>query len=196
MAMPRDDLRRLLALYREGSLGEDDLLAELAPEADGRPVDAGPGARAARRELAATLDAYRAAEDSGAETIAAWAELCEDPALAGGLRVIAAREAAHAAVLEQRVRELGREPSAQVPAWLESYNETLLAAGASDADRLAAVVLRFPDVEAALRPLHERIEAIEGDVLTRELLRAIAQDEEATLRWMHAALHERRRAIA
>jgi hypothetical protein len=195
MSTAREDVKRLLALYREGRVAEEELLARLAPERDDRERAASTG-ESARLELAAVLDAYRAAEDSGARTITAWADRCDDPALAGGLRVIAAREAAHAAVLERRVRELGCEPRAGVPAWLERYNAALLANGASDEDRLAAVVLRFPDIEAALRPLYERIETIEGDPLTRELLRAIAQDEEASLRWVHAALSERKRLLS
>jgi hypothetical protein len=197
MSTAREDLRQLLALYREGRLAEDELLARLEPAPPRRADERAAAARDdARRELAEVLDGYRAAEASGAETIEAWAALCHDPALAGGLRVIAAREAAHAAVLERRVRELGREPSARVPAWLERYNESLLAEGASDEDRLTAVVMRFPDIDSALRSLHERIESIDDDRLTRELLRAIAQDEEATLRWMHGALSERRRRPA
>jgi bacterioferritin (cytochrome b1) len=192
MTTQRDDMKKLLALYRDGRLSEEELLARLATADEGANSRQGDDAPE-RRELAEVLDGYRAAEASGAETIAAWAESSPDPRLAGALRVVAAREAAHAAVLERRVRELGREPSARIPSWLERYNEALLADNACDEERLTAVVGRFPDIQAALAPLRERIDSLEHDPLTRELLRAIAQDEEATLRWMHAALAECKR---
>jgi bacterioferritin (cytochrome b1) len=190
MPTQREDMKRLLALYRDGRVTEEELLARFAPHDDTR-VDRDDEPR--RRELAELLDGYRAAEASGAETIAAWAEASPDPRLAGALRVVAAREAAHAAVLERRVRELGHEPCARIPSWLERYNEALLAENACDEERLTAVVGRFPDIQAALAPLRERIDSLDDDPLTRELLRAIAEDEEATLRWMHTALAERKR---
>ena len=192
MATERDDMKRLLALYRDGRLAEEELLARLVPADESASAASRRDDEPERRELAEVLDGYRAAEASGAETIAAWAEASSDPRLAGALRVVAAREAAHAAVLERRVRELGREPTAEIPTWLERYNEALLADTACDEERLSAVVGRFPDIQAALAPLRERIDSLDHDPLTRELLRAIAQDEEATLRWMHAALAERK----
>jgi hypothetical protein len=150
MATERDDMKRLLALYRDGRLAEEELLARLVPADESASAASRRDDEPERRELAEVLDGYRAAEASGAETIAAWAEASPDPRLAGALRVVAAREAAHAAVLERRVRELGREPTAEIPTWLERYNEALLADTACDEERLSAVVGRFPDIQAAL----------------------------------------------
>jgi hypothetical protein len=92
------------------------------------------------------------------------------------------------------VRELGQEPSAQIPEWLAVYNRALTDERASDDDRLGAVVDRFPDVDAALAPLRERIASIRHDALTRALLDAIALDDELTLRGMHETWAARRRA--
>jgi hypothetical protein len=115
-----------------------------------------------------------------------------DDGLAGGLRVIAAREAGHADLLARRVRELGSEPRAEVPEWLERYNAALLDERGDD-ERLSALVARFPDVDAALGPLRAEIDAMDDDPLTSELLRAIAQDEETTLRWLHEVWKSRTR---
>src|SRR2546427_12132080 len=53
------------------------------------------------------LDDLRAAEMAGAEVLAAWIAVCGLDGLRGGLRAIGEREAAHAELLEERVRELG-----------------------------------------------------------------------------------------
>ena len=190
------EIRRLLSLYRAGDIGEDELVADLSILSRPPAVTDGaaPPARATERErlakrerIALLLDGYRAAEASGAEAVTMWAEVTSDERLAGGLRVIAAREAGHADLLARRVRELGREPSAEVPEWLERYNAALLDDEATDEERLAAVVSRFPDVDEAMAPLRAAIERMDDDPLTSELLRAVAQDEEATLRWLHEA---------
>ena len=183
----REPLRRLLALYREGRIGEEELLARLAPEPPADEPAAGSPAARIRAELAHLLDRYRAAEQSGADTIRAWAETTSDSELRGALRVVAAREAAHAQLLEARVRELGREPSEAVPDWLARFNASLLDESRSDADRLRYVVERLPDVADATAALRTQIDRIHDDVLTRELLRTIADDEELTLRWFHQA---------
>jgi len=191
MATDKESMRGLLALYREGRIGEDELLARLTADMTSAERASGSTPHAGGGSLAERLDVYRAAELSGAETIRAWADRTSDPELRGGLRVIAAREAGHAQLLEQRVRELGLEPTAVVPDWLARYNRTLLEEDSSNDERLAAIVDRFPDVGAATTDLNAQIEQIRDDTLTRELLRVIAQDEELTLRWFHEA-HARR----
>lgn len=200
MSEEREELRRLLALYRKGHISEEVFLeqmaelngaAEFARSADDEedtPVREEP----AKPTLVQLLDGYRAAEASGAQTLEAWAGLTSDSKLAGGLRTMSAREAAHAFLLEVRIRELGGEPVASVPAWLAGYNKALLDPEADDRDRLAAVVAQFPDTDTALEPLERLIDSIEGDDLTCELLATIGDDERATLRWFHAAFDARR----
>jgi len=189
MSSSGEDIRRLLALYRDGRLAEDELLERIGAGAGARE----PVAHEAEKSLTDVLDGYRAAEASGAATLDAWADRTDDAALAGGLRALAAREAAHAAVLERRLRDLGGRPQARVPEWMERYNASLLDASASDLDRLSAVITRFADIDAALAPLYEVADSIDEDPLTRELLRAIGDDERATLLWMHAAFAARKR---
>jgi len=186
----REETKRLLALYRKGLISEDDLVDQLEDARRLAEPAADPQSSAARahaKVIVAVLDGYRAAEESGAETLRRWAELCRDAALAGGLRTIAAREALHAELLAQRVRELGSEPKAAVPSWLLDYNASLIDPRASDAQRLQAIVSQFPDIETALAPLEKTIEALSEDPLTREMLRTIGQDERASLEWLHSA---------
>jgi len=185
----REDVRKLLALFRKGLIAEDELILELeqirsVPERDTVETT---DARERVEALLGLLDGYRAAEASGAATLRKWSDVCGDAALAGGLRTIAAREAVHAELLDRRVRELGGEPRAKVPAWIADYNETITDSRATDDDRLGAIVAQFPDIEAALAPLEKTIESLESDPLTREMLRTISQDERASLEWFHSA---------
>jgi len=185
----RDEVRRLLALFRRGLITEDDLLEQLEEARDPRgeePVSAESEGEDRIEALLSLLDGYRAAEASGAATLRKWSDLCEDAGLAGGLRTIAAREAFHAELLERRIRELGGEPHARVPAWLVDYNEAITDPRASDDERLGAIVAQFPNIDAALEPLEKTVESLVGDPLTRELLRTIGQDERASLEWLHA----------
>jgi hypothetical protein len=184
----REELRKLLALFRKGLIAEDDLVEQLEeirasggePEAD----DLGPSGQGAA--LLGLLDGYRAAEASGAATLRKWSDLSADEGLAGGLRTIAAREAFHAELLDRRIRELGGEPLAKVPTRLSEYNDAIIDPRATDDDRLGAIISQFPDIEAALAPLERTIESLETDPLTRELLRTIGQDERASLEWFHS----------
>ncbi len=204
MAETKDQIADLLERLRAGELDEESLVAQLEDLAaigsqnseDGVSEDESeepdPDSEAAP-DVIAKLDAYRAAEASGAETVAAWAELTGDKTLAGGLRVIAAREAAHAELLETRLTELGGAVEAVVPEWLSKYNAAILNPSASDVDRLGAIVAQFPDPEAAVDRIRDLAAALYEDSLTCELLMSICDDEIATLRWIHEAYAERKK---
>ncbi|TFH23614.1 MAG: hypothetical protein E4H03_05765 [Myxococcales bacterium] len=199
MRGPSDELSRLLEKFRTGQLNEQQLLESIAL-LDGK-ASASAAARTAvnckddRRcssRVVDRLDVYRAAEQSGADALEIWADLSDDAALVGGLRTAAAREARHAALLEQRLRELGGIPRAQIPDSIACYNDALTDPDATDLQRLELLVERFPDVDAAVVPLMEFVDSIEDDELTRELLKAICVDELATLRWAHEAFDARK----
>jgi len=184
----RDEVRKLLALFRKGLIAEDDLVAQLEEirASGGQPVEDDLGGSGRAATLLGLLDGYRAAEASGAATLRKWSDLCADEGLAGGLRTIAAREAFHAELLDRRIRELGGEPQAKVPVWLSDYNDSITDPRATDDDRLGTIIAQFPDIDAALAPLERTIESLETDPLTRELLRTIGQDERASLEWLHS----------
>lgn len=183
----RERMKKLLTLFRQGAISEEDLLTQIEASAPAKVREDEDSGERKRFELASVLDRYRAAEASGAETLSEWSRLSLDAGLSGGLRTIAAREAYHADLLARRVRELGAEPDAQIPSWLSDYNSRMVNPAATDVERLEAIVGQFPDIEAALAPLEKTIESIDGDPLTRELLRTIEQDERASLEWFHSA---------
>ena len=111
--------------------------------------------------------------------------------MVGGLRVVASREAAHAALLEERIRELGESPAAQIPAWLAGFNQALTSRDATDLERLGALVAQFDDAGRAIAPLDEAIVLAADDELTCEVLRAIRDDEIATIQWFRTAYADR-----
>ena len=205
----KEEIRRLLGLFRRGSLDEELLLDQLAEIQDNgdQSDDAVLGELSAEEPaskeilseyndsttlLADRLDAWRAAERSGSLTLSAWADNTDDEELGGGLRGAAARAAAHAKLLECRLADLGADAVAEVPAWMDKYNAALLDPVASDTDRLAAVVAEFPDVEDAVRPLREFAEALQADPLTSQLLLTVYEDQVTTLAWFHRAWQARK----
>ena len=139
------------------------------------------------RDVAAFLDALRAAEAAGADVLNAWVGACRLDELRGGLRAIAEREAVHADLLASRLRELGVPCTAVV-------NE-LLRAGAvarfgsselSDEEKLTLVLARYPDDGSVTRPIRRMMDSLDDDPETRELLRLVAEGESATIAWFRA----------
>jgi hypothetical protein len=133
------------------------------------------------------LDAMRAAEAAAADVLAAWIAVCTLDGLRGGLRVVAEREAAHAELLGDRLRELGAPCSAVVP---EPLRAAALArfgsAAVPDEEKLAVFLARHPDDASATRPILRVLEQLRDDLETRELLELIAEGEAATLAWLRA----------
>ncbi|RMF20603.1 MAG: hypothetical protein D6760_11220 [Deltaproteobacteria bacterium] len=187
MSGRRQELSRLLELYRKGVIDEQALIDQM--DALGLKVgedgEEAASQRPAVESLVERLDRYRAAEASGAETLERWAELTGNSRLAGGLRVAAARERAHAQLLERRIGELGGQATAVVPDWLAGFNAALVDPEASDEQRLGAIVKQFPDPDAAVAPLRRFIDSVSGDPMTQSLLLSICDDEQTTVRWFH-----------
>jgi hypothetical protein len=193
----REQLDRLLTLYRKGAISEESLLDQLEQVADESDAAADPPPNkessngSAARDLALLLDEFRAAEASGAETLSRWAEQSDDPELVGGLRVLAAREYGHAVLLEHRLRELGQEPRAEIPAWLAGFNKALVADGSTDVERLGALVSQFSDDDRAAERIDQAIQIAGDDGLTREVLVAIKAEELASIDWLRDAYRRR-----
>jgi hypothetical protein len=151
----------------------------------------GPPNPGERDRIVHFLDSYRASEGFVAEYLGGWIAVTTDPALQGGLRVLREREAAHARLLAARLRELGGEARAIVPA--ERSAATLQRYGSaevSDRDKLEGIAELFADPAHFLQPLADLIETIESDRHTRELLATILDDEWASIRWL-LAMHRR-----
>ena len=211
-----EELKVLLGLYKKGHIDADVVIEEFRELNEQRLAEALAAAKPAETRTAkvttestavekieakpqtvakpviiepdflSRLDSYRAAEESGAETLRRWAEKSDNPEVAGGLRVLAAREQTHADLLRERLEELGYTPSAKIPIWLAEYNKALLAERATDGHRFAALVEQFPSIEDALSIVRKDIERAADDRVTAGLLKTILADERASLEWIHA----------
>jgi len=135
-----------------------------------------------RARLIGFLDAFQAAERAGAEAVGRWIAACGDPRLRGGLRVIRARDARHAALAEARLRALGGVPAARPSRELAALCGVVADPGVSDRSKLAMLVGRLPGPDDA--PLGALVEDADGDAETQALLATIVDDERASLRWL------------
>jgi hypothetical protein len=138
-----------------------------------------------RARVIALLDELQAAERAGAEALREWIATCRDPALRGGLRVIAARDAGHADLVEARLRALGGTAGAVPGRNLTALCTVLAAADVSDRSKLTILLARFP--ARGYDPFTPLVLRIEDDDETRALLEAIGDDERATIEWLRLA---------
>jgi hypothetical protein len=133
------------------------------------------------------LDALRAAEAAAVEVLEAWIAVCALDGLRGGLRVIAEREAGHAELLAERLREMGAPCSATLDDAVRAAALARFGSSAvSDEQKLADVLARYPDDSAVGRPIAAVLDALGEDPETRELLRLVAEGENATVAWLRA----------
>ncbi len=140
-----------------------------------------------RHDAARFLDSLRAAEAASAEVIEAWSAVCALDGLRGGLRAIAEREAGHAELIEERLRELGEPCTAVLQEPVRSAALARFGSPAvTDEEKLTLFLSRYPDAAAATRPFTAMIERLQDDTATRELLHLVADGEVATLGWLRA----------
>lgn len=189
------ELRQLLKAYRKGLIS-DEVFEEQLADLDG--VTAPPLAHPpppertwtsqgnvfhSERELVLHfLDELRAGEAFGGTIFDLWQRVAKHAALRGVLRAISAREAMHGEILAARLRELGGDERASLPAsFAEATRARLASAEVSDAEKLSEVVARLPDVEAATAPLREVATQIEEDLESKAILELIIADEESTV---------------
>ncbi len=139
-------------------------------------------------ETVAFLDEYRAAESFGATWLGAWADVSDTACVRGGLRTVVQREAMHAQLLEERIKELGGSCSAEVPkAERDELLETYGGTACSDVEKIASLVERFGDVDAVLKPLTDFTDRLDGDPETQYLMRTILQDERSSVQFLKDA---------
>jgi hypothetical protein len=140
-----------------------------------------------REWLTVFLDDLRAAESAAAEVLAAWIAVCRLEGLRGGLRAIAEREAAHAELIAERLREIGAPCAAAVAEAVRAAALARFGSGAvSDEEKIAHLLARYPDDESATRPLRAVLDRLDHDLETREILRLVADGEAATIAWLRA----------
>ena len=139
-------------------------------------------------ELIRFLDQFRAGEALGEVSLGAWIEVSDMACVKGGLRTIQQREGMHARLLEARMKELGATPRFEVPQAI--YERTMRGAAdreKTDAQKVLDFVKQFPDIDAAVKPILDVANKLDHDPETQYLLRTIAQDERATLEFVHDA---------
>ncbi len=166
---------------------QQEAISERLASLEGRVARAS-GQGASRKEVVQLLDGFRAGEALGADSIEAWLEVCTTDCVRGALRTIQQREAMHARLLEERLRELGATPTIEIPA--EEVERAMKGLGGTeqtDAQKLLDFTRRFPDADAALKPIHDMADRLDDDQETQWLLRSIAQDERATITLVHEA---------
>lgn len=145
-----------------------------------QPGGAAPG----RDDVIGFLDGFRAGEALGEASLGAWIEVSDIACVRGGLRTVQQREGFHARLLEARVKELGGTCTAEVPQ--KAYDAAMKQSSdpkKGDAQKVLDFTARFPDIDAALKPIHDLADRLDTDPETQSLLRTIAQDECSTLTW-------------
>src|SRR4051812_39224454 len=143
---------------------------------------------AERDAVVAMLDGIRHAEALGAKAFAAWAGICQTPALRGGLRIIAEREGYHAKVFAARLKELGARPARKFPG--DPQGEALGACMADpavpDLEKLRRFNAYIGPPDSISKPIEAFARDLKDDLDTREALLLHAADEFSTLRWLRA----------
>lgn len=161
---------------------------ELATRMAALEANTAARAGASTDETIKFLDQFRAGEALGEASLGAWIEVCTTPCLKGGLRTVQMREGMHAVLLERRIKELGGACTFALP---EAVHDAAMSASAdtskTDAEKVHEFIARFPDVDAALKPIHDLADRLDGDQETQSLLRTIAQDERSTLEFLSEA---------
>ncbi len=163
------------------------LSAEVAALREGVAALRGSQGPLTRREILDFLDHYRAAEALGDAAFGAWIATCEDACLRGGLRTAQLREASHARLLEARLEDLGGSASFELPESVQrSFVDVLSSREQSDREKLDCFFAQV-DVDKTLAELRGRADRMQGDPETQSLLRAIIEDERATLGFLQQA---------
>ena len=159
-------------------------LQTLRGQVDSLVAAGGASTAASEDEVIRFLDGFRAGEALGEASLGAWIEVSDLACVKGGLRTVQQREGFHARLLEARVKELGGTCTAEIPQ--EVYDEAMKGSAdpnKTDAQKVLDFAQRFPDPEAALKPIHDLADRLDADPETQTLLRTIAQDECSTLTW-------------
>jgi bacterioferritin (cytochrome b1) len=134
------------------------------------------------------LDEFRCRENFAAEFFGRWVEVSDQACARGGLRVVQQREAYHARVLEDRLRELGGIPQCTVSAERREKDLALYAsANKTDAEKLLALTKPLTNPAQALRYITDVIDQIQDDQQSKELLRSLVQDELSSVAWLKEA---------
>jgi len=138
-----------------------------------------------REAIIGLIDLLRAEEGAAGEAIAGWVKVCQNPALRGGLGMIAERESFHGRLFGRRMTDLGAEWRATIaPERGAEYQACLADPKVADTVKLARLVGTIGDTETIIAPVRDFAERITEDLETREALRLYCEDEISSGRWL------------
>jgi hypothetical protein len=191
MATTDFEVRQLLKAYRKGLITDELFEAQVKELTSGAQNEQGKyfyngKSHATERELIMHfLDEYRCAENFASEYLNCWNEVSDQECVKGGIRVIQRREAYHAKLLEDRLRELGGVPQCTVPTEQRAKEMAVYASKEKkDAEKLQYVARQIPDLPKALKFITDVIDQIQEDQQSKELLRSLVQDEMSSGQWL------------
>jgi bacterioferritin (cytochrome b1) len=189
MANTDFETRQLLKAYRKGLISDELFEAQMREVRNGAQYRYGDKSVGSEREMIMELlDEFRCRENFAAEYLDRWIAVSDQECARGGLRVVQQREAYHARVLEDRLRELGGTPQCTVPAERRDKDLALYAsAEKTDAEKLLALAGRITDPAQTLKYITDVIDQIQEDQQSKELLRSLVQDEMSSITWLKEA---------
>jgi hypothetical protein len=198
--MNRDfEFKQLLRAYRAGIISEKTFEGEMAELEHGAGHSNGAnGASGGFRAFGKTwasereavvnfLDRAHAAESNGAATFENWGKLCTTDCIRSGIKMIAEREAYHARIFKNRLRELGAKPSAPVNEDGRKFKESMSDPNLKDTEKLLVHHKLVPDPLVFFQAISEFAERITEDVETKEMVKLFIQDEISSGTWLNAS---------
>lgn len=187
MATTDFETRQLLKAYRKGLISDDLFEAQMRElqNGGGKYVFNGKAHASEREMLLGLLDEYRCAENFASEYLNCWSEVSDQACVKGGIRVIQQREAYHARLLEDRLRELGGIPQCTVPTQQREKEMAVYASKEKkDVEKLQYVANQITDLPKVLKFITDVIDQIQEDQQSKELLRSLVQDEMSSGQWL------------
>ena len=189
------ETKQLLKAYRKGLISDELFAAQMreiqgSNNGTGKYMYGGKAHATEREMIMHLLDEYRCAENFAAEYLGCWNDTSDQDCVKGGLRVIQRREAYHAQLLEERLRELGGVPQCTVSSEQRNKEMGVYAAkDKTDAEKLQHVAGQIQDLPKVLSFITDVIDQIQEDQQSKELLRSLVQDEMSSAQWLLEA-HE------
>ncbi len=131
------------------------------------------------------LDTYSTTEGFVAQYLPKWIEISPNETVRGGLRTVQGREASHARLMKTRLLELGGESTSTIPEQRRENEVPFFSSpDRSDAEKLKVLSDLFGDGEAFLSPVMDVVDRIADDLLTKEMLRTILDNEMESITWV------------
>lgn len=137
-----------------------------------------------REAIIGLMDSIQVAEACAGRALAAWSETCKIPALRGGLKMIAEREAYHGRVFQQRIRDLGSVCKAELDPFSKESEACIFNPGLTDLEKLTDLVERNGDPTTLIAPVLALAELLTEDLESKEALKLYYADEISSGNWL------------